>query len=126
MFSKDAPKDNAELIVLSLLSAGPMYGYAISKEIATRSENSLRLTPGVLYPMLKELERDGLVDATLEQVRSERREGDEASPGRPRKWYKLTAKGRRRLESKLAAHRAMQALVGLFIPGRERGKEASR
>ena len=36
--------DHAELVILSMLEGGRMYGYAISKEVASRSENRLRLT----------------------------------------------------------------------------------
>jgi PadR family transcriptional regulator PadR len=75
----------------------------------------MRMAPGVLYPLMTRLERDGLVRATWEEVRSDRSEED--APGRRRKWYELTPKGRRRLESRIASHRAYLAIIDSFIGG---------
>lgn len=105
--------DHAELVILSLLEGGRMYGYAISKEVAARSDNRLRLTPGVLYPILKGMESEGLIAAEWEEIKSERSE--EGAEGRRRKWYKLTAKGRRRLGQRVESHRAWRAVIDLFI-----------
>src|SRR5689334_22973160 len=96
--------ESAELIVLSLLEGGPSYGYAISKEVAARSGGSLKLSPGSLYPLLGGLEADGLISASWEEVKSERADPD--AEGRKRKWYKLTARGRKRLDQRVASHRA--------------------
>lgn len=105
--------DSAELVVLSLLSDGPMYGYAIAKEVSLRSEGRLRLTPGVLYPLLKGLETQGLILSEWEAVKSER--AAEEGEGRRRKWYKLSAKGRKRLEQRVTAHRAFRRVIDAFI-----------
>lgn len=111
--------DSAELVVLSLLADGPQYGYAISKEVALRSDGRLRLTPGVLYPLLKDLETQGLIVSEWEAVKSER--AGEEGEGRRRKWYKLSAKGRKRLEQRITAHRTFRRIIDTFIgdPGRE-------
>jgi PadR family transcriptional regulator PadR len=124
MFGRDRQKDANELVILSLLAAdGPMYGYRISKEVAARSDNQLRLTPGVLYPLLQGLEADGLVLSSWEEVKSERAEADDA--GRRRKWYRLSAKGRKRLGKQVEAHKAYTALIDAFLPaGEERRREA--
>lgn len=119
--------DSSELVVLSLLAEGPRYGYAISKHVATKSEQQLRLTPGVLYPLLKSLESRGFIVSSWEEVKSERASQEEE--GRKRKWYRLSAKGRRYLEQKIAAHRAYHALIDLFIgtnPGRSSGSSHAR
>lgn len=123
MLAKDAQREHAELVILSLLEDGRMYGYAISKEVAARSENRLRLTPGVLYPILKELEADGLIAPEWEEVRSERNEGED---GRRRKWYKLTAKGRKRLGQRVESHRAWRSIIDLFIGPRRSGDGEER
>lgn len=122
MLPKDAQRDQAELVVLSLLEAGPKYGYAISKEVADRSENQLRLTPGVLYPILKALEADKLIASEWEAVKSSRNDGE--GDGRKRKWYSLTAKGRKRLRARIDAHRAWRSMIDLFIDAREPGEAA--
>lgn len=126
MLGRDRQKDAAELVILSLLSEGALYGYRISKEVAARSGNQMRLTPGVLYPLLAELEAGGLIVSSVEEVRSERGDGDAA--GRKRKWYRLSGKGRKRLEKQVRAHQAYTALIEGFIgpaPAREPGEAAS-
>lgn len=111
----------AELIVLSLLSEEPAYGYSISKKVAARSSGQVRLTPGVLYPLLKSLESQNLVLTTWEEVRAE--DSDEGE-GRKRKWYRLSAKGKKRLEQRIAAHRAFRAVIDAFISPIEPGEVA--
>ncbi len=113
---------DAELVVLSVLGEEPLYGYAITKRVAARSEGGFNVPPGVLYPLLARLESEGLIASSWEEVRSERAEGD--GPGRRRKWYRLTARGRRRLEQRIEAHRGYLAMIEAFI-GRVRGGGAS-
>lgn len=107
----------SELVVLSVLAEDALYGYAIAKRVAARSDDQLRLTPGVLYPLLKKLEKAGLVSATWETIRSDR--AGEGSEGRRRKWYRLSAKGRRRLAQQATAQRERQRLVEAFLPPEE-------
>jgi PadR family transcriptional regulator PadR len=112
-----------ELVLLSVLGDGPQYGYAISKRVAAGSEGVIRLTPGVLYPLLRSLEKQGLILATWETVKSERAE--EGTAGRKRKWYRLSAKGRKHLDQRIAAHRAHQAMIERFLSrGGARAEEA--
>lgn len=121
MLGRDAKQAGVELVLLSVLADGPLYGYAISKRVAAGSEGAMRLTPGVLYPLLRSLEAQKLIEATWETVRSERAE--EGTEGRKRKWYRLSAKGRRHLAKRVAAHRERQAMIERFLPeaGREEG-----
>lgn len=116
--------ESIELIVLSVLCDEKMYGYQIIREVASRSDGTIRLSPGVLYPALHEMERCGLITASWEEVRSERRSDDDETPGRRRKWYRLSAKGQRRLRQRITAHRAYHAMIEAFIPelgGDEKG-----
>ncbi len=115
-------RDALELVLLSVLGAGELYGYQIIKEVAARSDGEIRLTPGALDPALHDLERSGLVLATWEEVRSGRRSADDETPGRQRKWYRLSAKGKRRLAQRVTAHRAYQAMLDAFIPDAAKGK----
>ncbi len=115
-------RDSLELVMLSVLSDGALYGYQIIKEVAARSDGEMRLTPGVLYPALHDLERGGLILATWEEVRSGRRSADDETPGRQRKWYRLSAKGKRRLAQRVAAHRAYQVMLDAFLPDAAKGE----
>jgi len=105
--------DSAELVLLSVLSEGPQYGYAIIKQVAGRSDDRIRLSPGVLYPLLARLERQGLIAGRWDQVKADRADPD--APGRKRKWYRLTPKGTRRLAQRIRAHRSHLALMESFI-----------
>ena len=78
------------VLILSLLSERPMYGYEMLREIEARSAKEFLLKEGTLYPALHTLERAGV-------LRSQWRE---AESGRQRKYYALTAKGRRHAKIK--------------------------
>lgn len=103
-----------ELVLLAALREQPLYGYALAKRLAADSEGAIRLSPGVLYPLMRSMEKSGLVRAAWEEVKGERRLNDpdaEDLAGRKRKWYHLTPKGRKRLEQRIEAHRAHQRMI---------------
>ena len=77
----------APLAVLQLLEQREMYGYEMVEALAADSNGALALGQSTLYPLLYNLEAKGL-------VRAERRN---APSGRTRKYYRLTAQGRRYL-----------------------------
>jgi PadR family transcriptional regulator PadR len=80
-----------EMILLALLEGRARHGYELAKLIETQSENRLQFHVASLYPMLYRLERKKLVEGRWVEKAGERR----------RRFYKLTAAGRRAL----AAHR---------------------
>ena len=106
-------QDHAELLVLSVLRDAPQYGYAVSRIVQARSGGAFRLTPGVLYPLLTRLEKQGLVTTRWEEVKAESADPD--ADGRRRKWYRLAPKGLRRLEARIDAHRRFTQLIDAFI-----------
>ncbi len=75
------------LVVLSALQGGELHGYGIAQRVRDQSEELVRLSEGMLYPLLHELERDGLVQSRWERP----------DAGRDRKYYRLTESGRREL-----------------------------
>jgi DNA-binding PadR family transcriptional regulator len=116
--------DAMELVVLAVLGDGPLYGYAITKKVAARSAGEMKVSPGVLYPLLSLLEKQGLITSTWEEVRAERSEAEAANAGEPaaprgrrRKWYKLSPKGKKRLEQRIDAHRSYQRMLESFLGG---------
>lgn len=68
-----------ELCVLSLLVKSDRYGY----ELANSLTDSISISDGTVYPILRKLRKDGLVTTYLQ----------ESSGGPPRKYYKLTKGG---------------------------------
>ena len=83
----DMLRGSIDLLVLAVLLEGRKYGYLIQQELTAASGQMVRLQAGTLYPLLHRLEAAGLICGQSEE-----------STGRRRKWYTLTAKGRRRLE----------------------------
>lgn len=80
-------RGSAELAILSLLEHGPLYGFEISKSIEERTGGALRFTLASLYPMLYELEKRGWIKG---QWRNN-------AEGRDRRYYALTAAGKKEL-----------------------------
>jgi PadR family transcriptional regulator PadR len=68
-----------ELCVLALLSRGDAYGY----EIASRLAKGIGMGEGTVYPLMRRMQADGLVETYLQ----------ESTSGPPRKYYKLTSAG---------------------------------
>jgi PadR family transcriptional regulator len=85
----DLLQGTLDLLILKVLAPGSMHGWAISQHINRVSEQILRVNQGSLYPALHRLEGQGLLDAEWGRSDTERRV----------KFYRLTAKGRRRLTS---------------------------
>ena len=76
-----------ELLLLRLLNEQEMYGYELVRSIRKVTDEAISLGEGVIYPVLHSLERNG-------SLKSKRK----AVSGRTRVYYKLTRKGRDRLE----------------------------
>jgi PadR family transcriptional regulator PadR len=93
-----------ELLVLRLLSGREMYGYQIVEEIRTQTGEALAFGEGCIYPYLHYLEAE-------KQVSSRRQEVD----GRNRNYYKLTARGRKRLEALTTEWKRITAGVSLLM-----------
>ncbi len=85
-FQRDLVRGSLDLMILSVLAGGKKYGYAIQKEVREASGARVDLAAGTLYPLLHKLEDERLVKASWDD-----------STGRQRKWYELTAAGRKRL-----------------------------
>jgi PadR family transcriptional regulator PadR len=94
------------VLLLSLLAEREMYGYEMLQEAERRSASAFHLKEGTLYPALHQMERAGLLKARWR----------ESTAGRPRKYYSLTAKGRRQAASKRrqwqSISAAMRAILG--------------
>jgi len=80
-------KGSLPLLLLHTLSLGPSHGYGIAKEIKRKSQGVLDFAEGTIYPMLHDLENQGLIAAFEEEVK-----------GRTRRYYRLTNTGQKALE----------------------------
>lgn len=94
------------LAVLKLLQRSEMYGYELVEALATKTAGVLDMGQSTLYPMLYNLEAQGLIESVWR----------ESDAGRDRKYYRLTAKGKKRLAKDTAQfQRLAEALTGLGI-----------
>lgn len=105
-FSEELVRGSIVPIVLSLLKSQEMYGYEMVREVNARSGGALEWREGTLYPALHRMETAGLIT-------SDWREGKET--GKPRKYYALTAKGRRELEARAKEWASFTAAVNAVM-----------
>jgi DNA-binding PadR family transcriptional regulator len=80
--NRERLKGNLDLLLLSILSAGPAHGYAIISALRERSDGTFDLPEGTIYPALHRLEQSGQLASDW---------SDEQ--GRKRRVYALTDKG---------------------------------
>jgi len=77
-------KGSTQVLILAVLEEAPSHGYAIAKQIKSRSDDALSMGEGALYPALKDLEDRGFVVS----------EWETAGSGPARKVYSITKSGK--------------------------------
>lgn len=95
------------LLLLKLLEQEDMYGYQMIEELHRRSDHTFDLKAGTLYPLLHTLEQKGFLE-TWEEA---------ADSARPRKYYRLTASGRKQLKEKETEWRTYASAVLRVLEG---------
>jgi len=97
-----------DMLVLKTLADGPLHGYGIAQRLRSLSDDRLQVPQGSLYPAVHRLENRGFVNG----------EWAPSPTGREAKYYRLTAKGRRELESQVEAWRDLSLVIGAVLdPG---------
>jgi transcriptional regulator len=104
VLDRELKKGSAELIILSIVEARPRHGYEISKLIDTRSAGRLKFHVASLYPLLYRLEERGWLQGRWVEKPNERR----------RRFYSLTAEGRRVLGRQRATWKAFVEAMTLI------------
>jgi DNA-binding PadR family transcriptional regulator len=108
--SKKTLDGNVETLLLAVLTDGPSYGYQLVVDLNARAPGLLRTGEGTVYPVLHRLEKRGLIQSTW-------RVGETA---RPRRYYRVTPKGRKALaENRLqwsALQKVMSSVLGEPAP----------
>ncbi len=94
------------LLLLGLVERREMYGYEIVAELRATTQGAIELPEGTVYPALRRLERDGLIEGRWVEV-----------AGAPRRrYYRLTTQGERALavgrQEWLDFKRAADAVLG--------------
>jgi PadR family transcriptional regulator PadR len=101
----DAGKPRGSFLTLLALNDGPKHGYEISTFVKRRSAGFFTLSFGALYPILHQLEKDGLVRGDWEDV----------GPAKARKVYRLTAKGKKALAQERETYQASAAAFSRLL-----------
>ena len=94
-----------DLLVLQVLSEGPMHGYAIGQRIRQMSGEVLQIEHGSLYPSLYRMESRGWLRSRWGQ----------SDQGRRAKIYELTRTGERQLHAESAGCAEFVRAVGRVL-----------
>lgn len=108
-FRKELKSGTVSLVLLSILSrAGrPMYGYQITKNIDSGEGAAPDMGQGALYPVLRSLEKTGLLESRVEPSVS----------GPPRRYYSITEAGRETLVDWTGAWEETRNFVDAILKG---------
>ncbi|HIY67139.1 MAG TPA: PadR family transcriptional regulator [Candidatus Agrococcus pullicola] len=105
MLSSDLVRSTIDLVILSVLTEGPSYGYAIAKRVDEISQGEYVTKETTLYAAIRRLEQRGLLDSYA---------GTE-SGGRARTYYRLTPDGEAQLQTRTSEWRAAHRIVTRFL-----------
>ena len=103
--SSDLLQGTLEILILKVVALEPVHGYAIAQRIRQISRDALQIQQGSLYPALYRLEERGYIEAKWR----------ESEQGRMAKFYSMTKKGARQLETERAQWERTAAAIALVL-----------
>ncbi|MFN0103361.1 MAG: PadR family transcriptional regulator [Bryobacteraceae bacterium] len=101
----DLPQGTLDMLILQVVSVGPIHGYGIAQRIQQISRDVLHVQQGSLYPALHRLENRGCLAA----------EWKDSETGREAKFYRLTRSGRAQLRAEAASWLRLTGAVQLIL-----------
>jgi PadR family transcriptional regulator PadR len=101
----DLPQGTLDMLILRVVSPGPIHGYAVAQRIQQISRDVLQVQQGSLYPALHRLENRGLLAA----------EWKASDTGRDAKFYRLTPKGRTELKAETENWSRLAGAITLIL-----------
>jgi len=101
-------KGYIDAIILSVLARGDTYGYEIAKQVTEQTAELFELKEGTLYPALKRLEANGLIEGYYPTGQKD---------SRRRRYYTITDLGRKRLEESKLSWQQNIRVIGKFLGG---------
>lgn len=101
----DLLQGTLDLLILKTLALGPRHGWGVSRRIQQMSREVLKVNQGSLYPALHRLEHRGWITA----------EWGTSENNRKAKFYRLTRRGRARLEAERAQWLRFSEAVALIL-----------
>ncbi len=94
-------------LILKLLEEKDKYGYEMIEELSRKSQNVFELKAGTLYPLLHTLEQKDMLTSYEKSTDQQR----------TRKYYSITAKGRRHLQEKIHEWKIYTSAVNQVLGG---------
>ena len=94
-----------DMLILKTLALEPMHGYGIAQRIEQISQDVFRVNPGSLFPAFRRLEREGWIKPLWKPTEDHRRA----------KYYALTARGRKQLQSETEEWGRQSAAIGRIL-----------
>ena len=105
MISSDVIRGYNDLIILSLLLDGPSYGYAISRQIRTISQDKYVIKETTLYSAFNRLQKQGFIESF----------SDLSPQGRQRTYYRITGPGQDYYKDKCEEWALTKHVINQFI-----------
>ena len=99
------PPGTLIMLVLRVLAAGPLHGYAIAQRIHTLSREELSVEEGSLYPALQKLLLKGWVRAAPAV----------SETGRAVREYRLTPAGKKQLDLERTNYRRVTSAIDAVL-----------
>lgn len=96
-----------EILVLNLINQGDLYGYDLLKRLEEDSNGAFKLKEGSLYPILYRLEDKGFIESYRQALTTERKV--------PRKYYRITFKGKNALHEMTGSWHDFQEIVNQML-----------
>lgn len=103
--STDLLQGTLDLLILQTLAPGSMHGWGVAQRIQQVSKDVLQIGQGSLYPALYRLEYKGWVRSDWGSSENNRRA----------KFYRLTAAGRKQLETELATWDRLSDAIAMVL-----------
>ncbi len=103
----DLPQGTLDLLIMRVVSLGPIHGYAIAQRIQQMSREALQVQQGSLYPALHRLEYKKFLMAKWQPTET----------GREAKFYELTARGLAYLKDESENWKRLTDVVALILKG---------
>jgi PadR family transcriptional regulator, regulatory protein PadR len=106
MSRDEIPQGTLDMLILKTLAwKGELHGFEIAEAIEERSANILRVEEGSLYPALQRMLIKGWVSGEWGRTAGNRRA----------RYYRLTAAGRKRLESEVVSYERVALAIARIL-----------
>lgn len=109
--SSDVIRGYNDTIILYLLQRGPSYGYEISREIKSITQEKYIIKETTLYSAFSRMEKNGYVESYSGQ----------SDTGKKRTYYRITDLGRSYYQEKCEEWDLTKEVIDLFINSEEKG-----